>query len=132
MQGLPSVEGQHAFPAVAVEFDVDAGKPDGPPGHVGLSFEREAAKSTAWWRLLACPHQRIPQGRGVGGKRAFHLERGPMAEIAVECEFERRAAEANLETGSVALKRCDEVGETHGGVDRLIVPGEAAGGGEAA
>ncbi len=131
LQGLPAVEGQHAFAGIAVEFDIDAGKPDGPADHVGLRLECEAAKSAAGRRLLARPAQRVAQGRGVGGKRAFHLKRRPMAEIAVECEFERRAGEAHLEPGSVALQSGDEIGEADGGVDRLVMPGEAAGGGEA-
>jgi hypothetical protein len=40
--------------------------------------------------------------------------------------------EADLEAGSVAVQRGYEVGEADGGVDRLVMPGEASGCGEAA
>ena len=132
LQCLPPVEGQHAFAGIAVELDIDAGQPDGPADDVGLGLEREAAEAAARRRLLAGPAQRVPQGRGVGRQRALHLERRPVADIAVECELERRAGEPDLEPGPVALQRGDEIGEAEGGVDRLVVPGEAAGGGEAA
>jgi len=54
-----------------------------------------------------------------------------VADVAVECELERRAGETDLEAGSVALQRGNEVGETDRGVDRLVMPCEAAGGGKA-
>src|SRR5262245_65430888 len=54
-----------------------------------------------------------------------------MADVAVESELERRAGETDLEAGSVALQRGNEVCETDRGVDWLVMPREAAGGGKA-
>src|SRR5262249_13398968 len=92
---------------------------NGAADHVGLRLEREATEPAARRGLLTGPAQRVTQGRGVGRKRAFHFERGPVADVAVECELERRAGETDLDAGSVALQRGNEVGETDRGVDRL-------------
>ena len=130
LQGLSPVKRQHAFTGVAVEFDIDAGKSDGSADDIGLRLEREAAEAATWGCLLARPAQCVAQGYRVGGKRPFHPERRPVADVAVECKLERCASEADLETGSVAVQSGNEVGEADGSIDRLVVPGEAAGGGE--
>src|SRR5882757_4475286 len=75
--------------------------------------------------------ERVAQRRGVGGKRAFHLEGRAVADIAVECELERRARETDLEAGPVTLQGGDEIRKAECGVDRLVVPREATGGREA-
>ena len=128
---MPSVEGQHAFAGIAVEFNVDARKGNGSAHYVRLRLEREAAKSAARRSVLARPAQRIAQGNGIGRKRALHLERGAMADVAVEREFKRRPGETEFDAGSLAQQRGGEVGQADGGVDRLVMPREAAGGGEA-
>src|SRR6185312_4328218 len=117
---------------VAVEFHIDAGESEVPAGDVSLGLERETAETATWRSRLFRPTQRVAQGGGVGGKGAFHLERRPMADVAVERKLERRAGEADLKAGSVAIQRGHEVGEADGGVDRLIMPGEASGCREAA
>src|SRR4029450_2650786 len=129
LQALPSVEGQHAFAGIAVELNVDARKGNGPADYVRLRLEREAAKSAARRSVLARPAQRIAQGNGIGRKRALHLERGAMADVAVEREFKRRPGETEFEAGSLAQQRGGEVGQADAGVDRLVMPREASGGG---
>src|SRR4029078_5946288 len=96
-------------------------------GDVGLGLERETAEAAAGRSRLFGPTQRVAQGGGVGGKGALHRVSRPMADIAVERELERRAGEADLKAGSVAVQRGHEVGEADGGVDRLVMPGEASG-----
>src|SRR5262249_54513119 len=54
-----------------------------------------------------------------------------MADVAVESELERRAGETDLEAGSVALQRGNEVWETARGGGWLVKPREGAGGGKA-
>src|SRR5262249_37035900 len=84
------------------------------------------------WRLLTSPVQRVAQRHGIGSQRAFHLQGGPVADIAVEGEIEWRAVEAHLEAGSIAAQRSGEIREADAGGHPLIAPGEAAGGREAA
>src|SRR5262249_57026604 len=131
LQGLPPIEGQHAFAGVTVELDIDARKPDGPANHVGLRLERETAKAATRRGLLPGPAQRVAQGPSIGGKRALHFERGPMADVAVECDLERCTGEPDLEARSVSLQRGNEIGETDRGVDWLVVPRQSTGGGQA-
>src|SRR5258708_7562309 len=49
----------------------------------------------------------------------------------VPCNLERRPGKPDVEAGPVAVQRGNEVGKADGGVDRLVMPGEASGGGEA-
>ena len=86
LQRLPPVggEGEHALGGVAVEFDIDAGQPDGAAHHIGLRLDREAAEAAAGQRPLAGPDQRLAQRGGVGGERAFDLERRLDADRAFE------------------------------------------------
>ena len=132
LQGLPPVEREHALGGIAVEFDIDPGQAEGAADDIGLRLEREAAETTPRRRLLFRPTQRVAQGCGVGGKGAFHLERRPMADVAVERNLERCSCKPDLEAGPVAVQGGDEVGKADGGVDRLVMPGEASGRGEAA
>ncbi len=132
LQCLAPVECQHAFAAVAVELHVDARESDGAGGDVGARLEREAAEAAARRRLLADPTQRLPKRLGIGGERPLHLERRPVAHIAVEGELDRGARDPDLESGPVALQGGHEIVEADRGVERLVMPGEAAGGCEAA
>ena len=83
-------EGEHALGGVAVEFDIDVGEPDGAAHHVGLRLDREMAEAAAGQRLLSGPDQRVAQRGGVGGERAFDLERGLDADGAFERRLDRR------------------------------------------
>ena len=133
LQGLPAVggEGEHALGDVAVEFDVDRGERDRAAGDVGLGLEREAAEAAAGERLEAGPAQRVAQRRRVGRERAFDLQRRLRAPVAFEGELERGAGEANLQARAVAGERGGEIRQRDRAVDRLVMPDEVAGGGEA-
>ena len=58
------------------------------------------------------------------------LQRGAVADIAVESEFQRRCREAKLQSGPLALEGGHEVVEAQRGIDRLVMPDEAPGCGE--
>src|SRR6266545_2335249 len=132
LQAPPPVarEGEDAFADIAVELDVDAGKRDGAADDVGLRLEGETAEAARRRVPMGGPAQRVPQRGGIGGERALHLERGPVADVAVEGELQRRADGAQLEAGPVAGQRSDEVAEAQRRVDRLVMPDEAPGRGE--
>src|SRR6266516_1245251 len=129
--GLLSVEAQHAFARIPVELDVDTRKGDSPADHVGLRLERKTAEAAIRRMLLAGPAQRVTQRCCIGGKSTLHLERGPVADVAIECEAERCSGQPDLKAGSLALQRGSKIGEADRGVDRLVMPRESAGGGEA-
>src|SRR5262249_51827247 len=103
----------------------------GAAGDVGLRLESETAEPADRRGPLRGPAQRIAQGAGVGAERSLHLQRGPMADIAVIGELYERAREAELEPRALTGERGDEIGEAERCVDRLIMPTEAAGGREA-
>ena len=86
LQRLASVGrvSEHAFGAVAVEFDIDAGETDAAADHVGLRLDGEMAEAAAGQRLLPEPDQRVAQRGRIGGERAFDLERRLDAERAFE------------------------------------------------
>src|ERR1019366_24709 len=69
-------EGEYSLGGVAVELDVDVGKPDRAAHHIGLRLDREVAESAAGQRLLSGPDQGIAHRCGIGGARAFALEGG--------------------------------------------------------
>src|SRR5258707_11784357 len=109
LQGLPPIERQHTLAGVAVKLDVDPRKSNGSADHVGLRLKREAAEPAARRGLLTGPAQRVTKGRGSGRKGTLHFARGPIAEVAIECELEWCAREPDLEARPVALQRGDEI-----------------------
>src|SRR5262249_6145664 len=60
-------------------------------------------------------------------QRAFDLQGGSMAEIAIEAELERRPGEPHLQSRAVTLEGRNEIREADRRIDRLIVPGKSAG-----
>ena len=76
LQCLPSIcsEGEHAFGAVAVEFNIDTRQADGAAHDIGPRLDREPAEAAAGQRLLSRPDQCVAQRSGIGGERAFDLQ----------------------------------------------------------
>src|SRR5205807_9247984 len=87
----------------------------------------ETAKATARRAREGGPAQRFPQGIGIGSKHPFDFERRAVADVAVECEFQRRCGKPKLETGPLARQSGCKVVEAQRAIHRLPVPDEMSG-----
>lgn len=132
MQGLASdiAVGHDAFGGVAVEFDVDVGERQRRSDQVRARLERETPEPATPRRRLADPAKRVAQRAAIRRQRAVHHQAGLVGDGAVECELQGGCGDADLQSGSFAGQRGEEVVDADASVDARATPVELPGGGE--